>query len=167
MSLEVRIYGLKTSWCVDNKSHSEYSRHRIYLSDLNPKLPPCAVLLEIASQNVKLVLLAAMHKCKGWQMFLGYWSFFDHRQVRLVVMTPEVRILGDPDIHVKEGSKVNIECVISNTTDHVPYVTWLFNDQVKTYWRPKYLWFESNDWGKNVSNPVSVLNDKYILSQNL
>ena len=49
-------------------------------------------------------------------------------------MTPEVRILGDPDIHVKEGSKVNIECVISNTTDHVPYVTWLFNNQVKTYW---------------------------------
>ena len=45
-------------------------------------------------------------------------------------MTPEVRILGDPDIHVKEGSKVNIECVISNTTDHVPYVTWLFNNQV-------------------------------------
>lgn len=47
-------------------------------------------------------------------------------------MTPSVRILGDPDIHVKEGSKVNIECVISNTTDHVPYVTWLFNNQVKT-----------------------------------
>ena len=49
-------------------------------------------------------------------------------------MTPEVKILGDPDIHVKEGSKVNIECVISNTTDHVPYVTWLFNNQVKMYW---------------------------------
>ena len=65
-------------------------------------------------------------------MFWGYWSFFDHRQVRLMVMTPSVRILGDPDIHVKEGSKVNIECVISNTTDHVPYVTWLFNNQVKT-----------------------------------
>ena len=46
-------------------------------------------------------------------------------------MTPEVRILGDPDIHVKEGSKVRIECVISNTTDHVPYVTWLLNNQVK------------------------------------
>ena len=64
-------------------------------------------------------------------MFCGYWSFFDARQVRLMVITPEVRILGDPDIHVKEGSKVRIECVISNTTDHVPYVTWLLNDQVK------------------------------------
>ena len=48
-----------------------------------------------------------------------------------MVMTPEVRILGDPDIHVKEGSKVRIECVISNTTDHVPYVTWLLNNQVQ------------------------------------
>ena len=50
-------------------------------------------------------------------------------------MTPEVRILGDPDIHVKEGSEVRVECVISNTTDLVPYVTWLFKNQVniKTY----------------------------------
>ena len=28
----------------------------IYLSDIRPKLAPCALLLEIASQNVKLVL---------------------------------------------------------------------------------------------------------------
>ena len=157
----MRIYGLKTSWCVDNKSLSEYSRHRIYLSDLNPKLAPCAVLLEIASQNVKLVLLAAMHKCKGWQMFLGYWSFFDHRQVRLVVMTPEVRILGDPDIHVKEGSKVNIECVISNTTDHVPYVTWLLNNQVQKQTIRSSV--ERIKWdSKRVKLNFSVLNDKYI-----
>ena len=68
-------------------------------------------------------------------------------------MTPVVRILGDPDIHVKEGSKVRIECVISNTTDHVPYVTWLLNNQVK-----------NTEYGelKGKSKTFSVLNDKFI-----
>ena len=73
-------------------------------------------------------------------------------------MTPSVRILGDPDIHVKEGSKVNIECVISNTTDHVPYVTWIFNNQVKT---------EINSCDYLRKESLSVLNDEFIQSQNL
>jgi len=91
------------------------------------------------------------------------------RQVRLVVMTPEVRILGDPDIHVKEGSKVNIECVISNTTDHVPYVTWLFNDQVvhvegNTKQRMRHQLIEGP--GDNITRSSSLLSlDKVKLSQ--
>ena len=50
--------------------------------------------------------------------------------VKLVVKKPEVKILGDPDIHVKEGSEVRLKCVITNTVGDVPFVTWLFNDKV-------------------------------------
>ena len=124
MSLKVRIYGLKTS-------RSERFRRCIYLSDLNPELAECAALLEIASQNVKLAFTTRYI----YIQILWVLECLGVRQVRLVVMTPEVRILGDPDIHVKEGSEVRVECVISNTTDLVPYVTWLFKNQVniKTY----------------------------------
>ena len=50
--------------------------------------------------------------------------------VELVVIQPTVNIQGDSDIHVKEGSKVVINCVIKNTVGPVPFVTWLFNGQV-------------------------------------
>ena len=50
--------------------------------------------------------------------------------VELVVMQPIVNIQGDSDIHVKEGSKVVINCVIKNTVEPVPFVTWLFQGQV-------------------------------------
>ena len=45
-------------------------------------------------------------------------------------MTPDVSILGDPDIHVKEGSHVTVDCLITNTSQPVPFVTWIFNNQV-------------------------------------
>ena len=53
------------------------------------------------------------------------------RTVELVVEEPEVKILGREDIHVKEGSEVVIKCSISNTVNHVPFVSWLFNYQVR------------------------------------
>ena len=52
------------------------------------------------------------------------------RNIDLIVLQPEVSILGDIDIHVKEGSEVELKCIITNTPRDVPFVTWLFNDQV-------------------------------------
>ena len=51
--------------------------------------------------------------------------------VELVVLQPKVNIEGDSDIHVKEGSRVVIKCVIRNTVQPVPFVTWLFEGQVR------------------------------------
>ena len=52
------------------------------------------------------------------------------RHIELVVLEPEVTILGDSDIHVKEGSEVRLKCIVKNTVGDIPFVTWLFNDQV-------------------------------------
>ena len=49
--------------------------------------------------------------------------------VVLIVLQSEVSILGGSDI-VKEGSEVKLKCIITNTPRDVPFVTWLFNDQV-------------------------------------
>ena len=50
--------------------------------------------------------------------------------VELVVLKPQVKILGDPDIHVKEGSSVKLKCVISNIVEKPAYVTWFLNGKV-------------------------------------
>ena len=51
------------------------------------------------------------------------------RIIELIVLEPEVSILGDPDIYVKEGSEVSLKCIIKNIVGDIPFVTWLFNDQ--------------------------------------
>ena len=69
---------------------------------------------------------------KGSSLYSFDWNgILNFRQIQLVVLTPDVRIPGDPDIHVKEGSRVAVDCVITNTTEPVPFVTWIFNNQVK------------------------------------
>jgi len=52
------------------------------------------------------------------------------RSVKLVVVTPRVRLLAEPDIHVKEGSEVSMNCVVSNTVAPLPFITWLHDTQV-------------------------------------
>jgi hypothetical protein len=52
------------------------------------------------------------------------------RHIELIVLEPEVSILGNPDIYVKEGSEVSLKCTIKNIVGDIPFVTWLFNDQV-------------------------------------
>ena len=52
------------------------------------------------------------------------------RIVDFIDLQTEVSILGDSDIHVKEGSEVELKCIITNTPRDVPFVTWLLNDQV-------------------------------------
>lgn len=50
--------------------------------------------------------------------------------VELVVLRPAVKILGNPDIHVKEGSDVKIRCVISNFVEAPPFVSWFINNKM-------------------------------------
>ena len=53
-------------------------------------------------------------------------------------MRPEVRILGDPDIHVKEGSQLRLECVVTNYPQLLPFVSWFYNKEVGSYMQIKY-----------------------------
>ena len=71
-----------------------------------------------------------------WFPFLssGPWQCSDKmlfRQVEVLVRRPEVRILGDPDLHVQEGSPVSLECVVTNLPQLLPFVSWFFNNEVR------------------------------------
>ena len=47
-------------------------------------------------------------------------------------MRPTVVILGDPDIHVKEGSELVLDCVITNSPQVIPFVSWFYNKEVRS-----------------------------------
>jgi len=50
--------------------------------------------------------------------------------VDLVVVVPKVRIFGGPDIYVREGSSLQLECVISQTIVSPKFVVWEYNGQL-------------------------------------
>lgn len=52
------------------------------------------------------------------------------RWIDLVVVVPKVRIFGGPDIYVREGSSLELECVISQTIVSPKYVVWEYNGEL-------------------------------------
>ena len=48
-----------------------------------------------------------------------------------IFAVPHVRIQGSPDIHVDQGSVINLTCIISSTPEPPVYVFWYHGDQVK------------------------------------
>jgi len=52
------------------------------------------------------------------------------RWIDLVVVVPKVRIFGGPDIYVREGSALQLECVISQTIVSPRFVVWQFNGEL-------------------------------------
>ena len=51
--------------------------------------------------------------------------------VNLVVAEPHTEILGGPDIHLKEGSTMNLTCVITDSPEPPTYIFWRHNDAVR------------------------------------
>jgi len=52
------------------------------------------------------------------------------RWIDLVVVVPKVRIFGGPDIYVREGSSLQLECVISQTIVSPKFVVWEYNGEL-------------------------------------
>ena len=52
--------------------------------------------------------------------------------VNLVVAEPRTEILGGPDIHLKEGSTMNLTCVISDSPEPPTFIFWRHNDAVSS-----------------------------------
>ncbi|TRY67471.1 hypothetical protein TCAL_13578 [Tigriopus californicus] len=48
-------------------------------------------------------------------------------------MVPHVRIQGSPDIHVNQGSVINLTCIISYSPEAPAFIFWYHGDQVVPY----------------------------------
>jgi hypothetical protein len=50
---------------------------------------------------------------------------------KLTLQILQVRIFGGPAIYVKEGSSVQLECVVSQAVNTPKYIVWEHNGQVE------------------------------------
>jgi len=53
--------------------------------------------------------------------------------INLNIVVPHVRIQGSPDIHVDQGSVINLTCIISSTPVPPVYVFWYHSENVVPY----------------------------------
>jgi len=53
--------------------------------------------------------------------------------INLNIVVPHVRIQGSPDIHVDQGSVINLTCIISSTPVPPVYVFWYHGEKVVPY----------------------------------
>ena len=51
----------------------------------------------------------------------------------IVLSEPKTAILGGPDIHLKEGSTMNLTCVITDSPEPPSYIFWRHDDTVRKY----------------------------------
>ena len=50
----------------------------------------------------------------------------------LLFSEPKTAILGGPDIHLKEGSTMNLTCIISDSPEPPSYIFWRHDDAVRS-----------------------------------
>ena len=48
----------------------------------------------------------------------------------IMLLEPKTAILGGPDIHLKEGSTMNLTCVITDSPEPPSYIFWRHDDKV-------------------------------------
>ena len=51
-------------------------------------------------------------------------------QISFLFVEPKTAILGGPDIHLKEGSTMNLTCVITDSPEPPSYIFWRHDDKV-------------------------------------
>lgn len=57
--------------------------------------------------------------------------------VTLTIAEPKTAILGGPDIHLKEGSTMNLSCIITDSPEPPSYIFWRHDDAIISYDSPR------------------------------
>eukprot|EP00095_Tigriopus_kingsejongensis_P000238 snap_masked-scaffold55_size446313-processed-gene-3.2 protein:Tk00238 transcript:snap_masked-scaffold55_size446313-processed-gene-3.2-mRNA-1 annotation:"hypothetical protein KGM_11578" len=73
---------------------------------------------------------------QGMVMNSSKWcreEFLNKDKCTLVRLVPHVRIQGSPDIHVNQGSVINLTCIISYSPEAPAFIFWYHGDQVVPY----------------------------------
>ena len=84
-------------------------------------------------KSTTLILFITLMKvlqntCNTYYSVFVYWH---HSNSCLFLFTvPHVRIQGSPDIHVDQGSVINLTCIISSTPEPPVYVFWYQGEKV-------------------------------------
>ena len=67
---------------------------------------------------------------KIWKFKCDILSDF---QTLWLITEPKTAILGGPDIHLKEGSTMNLTCIITDSPEPPSYIFWRHDDAVSLF----------------------------------
>ena len=62
--------------------------------------------------------------------YIFFFNFFFQKP--FFFAEPKTAILGGPDIHLKEGSTMNLSCIITDSPEPPSYIFWRHDDAVST-----------------------------------
>ena len=108
-------------WMLEIKptSHRDSGRYECQISTT----PPTSHVVYLKIAGSKILLLSRhliKYLCKS----------FRHLIPLHFSLEPKTAILGGPDIHLKEGSTMNLTCIITDSPEPPSYIFWRHDDKV-------------------------------------
>eukprot|EP00095_Tigriopus_kingsejongensis_P007855 maker-scaffold62_size438377-snap-gene-3.7 protein:Tk07855 transcript:maker-scaffold62_size438377-snap-gene-3.7-mRNA-1 annotation:"AGAP002135-PB" len=133
LNCRVKNIGNKTvSWVRNSDTHLLTIGRLTYTSDLRFK-----AIHKMFSEDYLLQIKPVNHRDAGvYQCQISTTPPTSHT-VTLSVAEPKTSILGGPDIHLKEGSTMNLTCVIADSPEPPSYIFWRHNDAIISYDSPR------------------------------
>ncbi|KAL1449182.1 hypothetical protein WDU94_000401 [Cyamophila willieti] len=92
-----------------------------------------------------------------WKCFSLINNQYIHISLSILFSVPTAEILGSPDLHVDEGSTINLTCSIKYSPEPPAYIFWYHHDEVISY--------DSSRGGVSVITEKGDVTTSYLLIQ--
>jgi len=133
LNCRVKNVGNKTvSWLRDDDTHLLTIGRLTYTSDMRFK-----AIHKLYSEDYLLQIKPTTHRDSGKYACQISTTPPNSHVVTLTIAEPKTAILGGPDIHLKEGSTMNLTCVITDSPEPPSYIFWRHDDAIISYDSPR------------------------------
>lgn len=133
LNCRVKNIGNKTvSWLRHDDTHLLTIGRLTYTSDLRFK-----AIHKMYSEDYLLQIKPTTHRDSGKYECQISTTPPNSHIVTLTIAEPKTAILGGPDIHLKEGSTMNLTCVITDSPEPPSYIFWRHDDAIISYDSPR------------------------------
>jgi len=133
LNCRVKNVGNKTvSWLRDVDTHLLTIGRLTYTNDMRFK-----AIHKLYSEDYLLQIKPTTHRDSGKYACQISTTPPNSHIVILTIAEPKTAILGGPDIHLKEGSTMNLTCVITDSPEPPSYIFWRHDDAIISYDSPR------------------------------
>lgn len=133
--LNCRVKNIKNqtvSWLRHKDTHLLTIGRLTYTSDLRFR-----AIHKMYSEDWMLEIKPTSHRDSGrYECQISTTPPTSH-VVYLKIAEPKTAILGGPDIHLKEGSTMNLTCIITDSPEPPSYIFWRHDDKIISYDSPR------------------------------
>eukprot|EP00093_Oithona_nana_P005425 05425.XXX_213294_184966_1 [CDS] Oithona nana genome sequencing. len=133
LNCRVKNIGNKTvSWLRHDDTHLLTIGRLTYTSDMRFK-----AIHKLYSEDYLLQIKPTTHRDSGKYACQISTTPPNSHIVTLNIAEPKTAILGGPDIHLKEGSTMNLTCIITDSPEPPSYIFWRHDDAIISYDSPR------------------------------